>query len=237
MQIHELSQHNTKFWVLDDAYADFNIAWFEDRHSEVLINADKLDGGRQAVVRLSHAGLKMVQRHYYRGGVPARFSKDKFVFHGYQASRSYQELRLLVLMRELALPVPKPVAARCCRHGIFYSADILMHEIPHALTLAQTLAQTSLDEKLWLHIGEVIHRFHMNGIQHVDLNANNILLDQDENVFLIDFDRCCKKTYSKQWADQSLQRLHRSLQKEKSLNSQMHFEEDMFEMLKRGHAA
>ena len=236
MQIHELSQHNTKFWVLDDAYADFNMTWFRGEHSESLINTAMWKAGRQAVARLSIAGETMIKRHYCRGGVPAHLTKDKFVFRGYQASRSYQELKLLALMRKLALPVPKPVAACCSRHGLFYTADILMHEIPNTVTLAQALLRTSLDEKLWLHIGEVICRFHKNGIHHVDLNANNILLDQDEKVFLIDFDRCSKKPYSKNWASKGLQRLHRSLQKEKSLNSQMNFDENMFDMLKQGYA-
>lgn len=236
MQIHEVSQHNTKFWVLDEVYADFNTAWFDDVHSTQVHSFDDWQSGRQAIVRLNQAGIPMVLRHYWRGGVPAHITKDHFIFFGYRNTRCYQELNLLTIMQQLDLPVPMPIASRCQRQGILYKADILMREIPNASTLAQKLVQAPLDDRMWGNIGKLIRRFHNSGIQHVDLNANNVLIDGSENIFLIDFDRCKQKPYAKHWAEAGLQRLERSLQKEKLLNPQMYYDKKMFLMLKKAYA-
>jgi len=236
MQIHEVSQHNTKFWVLDEVYADFKAAWFDDVQSVQAHSSDDWQSGRQATRRLNRAGIPMVLRHYWRGGVPAHMTKDSFIFSSYRSSRCYQELSLLTVMRQLDLPVPEPIAARCQRRGLLYKADILMREIPNTSTLAQKLVQAPLDDRLWENIGKLIRRFHESGIQHVDLNANNILIDNSGNIFLIDFDRCKQKPYAKHWAQAGLQRLERSLQKEKSSNPQMHYADKMFLLLKQAYA-
>ena len=63
----------------------------------------------------------------------------------------------------------------------------------------------------WVAIGRVIRRFHDAGVHHPDLNAHNILLTPSE-VYIIDFDR---GTLRKRgwWADTTLVRLYRSLEK------------------------
>ncbi len=236
MQIHEVSQHNTKFWVLDEFYADFKTAWFDEVQSAQAHNSGDWHSGRQAIARLNQAGIPMVLRHYWRGGVPARITKDHFIFLAYGSTRCYQELSLLTIMQQLDLPVPMPIAARCERRGLLYKADILMREIPNALTLAQKLVQAPLHDQMWESIGKLIRRFHNSGIQHVDLNANNVLIDDSENIFLIDFDRCKRKPYAKHWAEAGLQRLERSLRKEKSLNPLMHYADKMFLILRQAYA-
>jgi len=230
--MHEISQHNTKFWVSDEVYTNFSVDWFSQDQS-----GDSLgwNGGRQPVIRLTRLNTPMILRHYCRGGLPAKLTRDLFMFSGYQLSRPYQELLLLDVMHEAKLPVPKPIAAKCQRAGLFYRADILITEIEKAKTLVQLLSEQEVSEKLWLKIGQVISRFHKYGIQHVDLNANNILIDNNDEVFLIDFDRCKKRNYAKQWAEKGLARLARSLNKEKSLNSRLNYEESMFAMLLQGY--
>ena len=237
MQIHEINQHNTKFWVADDVYADFSVAWFDQVQSEKNSSHSGWNSGRQAITRFTVLDMSMVLRHYYRGGLPARLTKDKFVFNGFQNCRSYQEMTLLNTMQQANLPVPKPIAAKCVRNGMFYSADLLMREIENTKTLAEILSQTSLEEDLWIKIGHTIRQFHQYGIQHVDLNANNILIDSDKNVYLIDFDRCKQQPYFMQWAERGLKRLERSLEKEKSKFHDMHYEKSMFLMLRQGYGA
>jgi len=232
MRIKQISQHNAKFWIADDVSADFSVEWFNSTDTCNHGSDGRLESGRQGVLHLTRMGVPMIMRHYYRGGVPALFSKDLFLFHGFDKSRAYLELSLLENMWEAGLPVPKPVAARCQRTGLLYRADIIMNEILNSKTLVEVLIGDEPDEAMWENIGRTIRRFHEHGVRHVDLNANNILIDSDNNVYLIDFDRCYRKSVPKLG---SLQRLRRSLNKEKVKYPEMHFCVQKFEILQQGY--
>ncbi|WP_404368175.1 3-deoxy-D-manno-octulosonic acid kinase [Marinobacter sp.] len=161
-----------------------------------------------------------VLRHYLRGGLVARISHDLFLFLGEERVRSFQELRLLDFLLEQGLPVPTPVAARYDRAGGgLYRASILIERIPGARTLlsaAQSRGSELPDSETLAETGRQIRRFHLTGLDHVDLNLNNILL-APAGIYLVDFDKC--RLHSAQqsrakWQDSNLARLHRSLHKE-----------------------
>ena len=237
MQLHEISEHNTKIWLSDHARLDFQADWFEQVRSPAELTVNEWQSGRQSIVRINLDERNMVLRHYCRGGLPARFSKDKFVFRGFQASRPFRELTLLHHMRQLGLPVPDPIAARCILKGFIYSADILMGEIVNSKTLAQMISENTLKQEVWINIGQIIGQFHQQDIQHVDLNANNILLDEAGDVYLIDFDRCVQRTYSQTWAHVGLERLKRSLEKQKENKPNTNFQQSDFDSLMQGYQA
>jgi 3-deoxy-D-manno-octulosonic acid kinase len=152
-----------------------------------------------------------VLRHYRRGGLIAKFSKDRYWFRGEAETRSFAEWYLTYHLHRAGLPVPAPVAARYRRVGRFYTADLITQRIDDSESLAQRLLKGPLSLTQWIAIGRCIRRFHDAGVCHADLNAHNILLTQ-ERVFLIDFDR---GTLRKRgwWADATLVRLYRSLEK------------------------
>ena len=129
------------------------------------------------------------------------------------------------------MPVPTPVAARCVIRGLSYTADIIMHEIQDAQPLANILTQRALSKDEWRTIGNVLRRFHRLGYQHVDLNANNILLDHTGDVYLIDFDRCLLRPYKESWAINGLTRLERSLKKLQGTNKNFYFQDTEFQVL------
>ena len=235
MQIHRKTQHNTTVWISDHVLSSFDENWFDYPCSNPELSATNWKSGRSPVSKLTNNGRNLICRHYFRGGLPARLTRDKFIFCGLENCRSYRELELLLLMRELNLPVPEPIAARCIVQGLVYSADIIITEIPHAETLAQVLAGRSLSSSEWQKIGNIIYQFHINDIQHVDLNANNILIDKNGEIFLIDFDRCSRKKYSEQWAKSNLNRLKRSLMKFKSADPSFNFIDDNFSQLIMGY--
>ncbi len=237
MQLHEISEHNTKIWVSDHVRSDFKVDWFERVQSSLQSTENEWHSGRQSIVKINVDDRNIVRRHYCRGGLPAKFSRDKFVFRGFKASRSFRELTLLLHMRQLELPVPEPIAARCVVSGLLYRADILMSEIVSSKTLAQLIAENKLEQEVWIKVGKIIWQFHHQGIQHVDLNANNILLDKAGDVYLIDFDRCVQKAYSKSWAQLGLNRLKRSLDKQKEGNANIYFQQSDFDMLMQGYRA
>ncbi len=235
MQIHAISEHNTKIWVSDHARDFFQADWFEHSPSPESESINEWCSGRQSIVQFNVNGRHMVRRHYCRGGLPARFTKDQFIFRGYTKSRPFLELKLLAEMRAANLPVPEPIAARCKVNGVLYTADIVMSEITDSRTLAQIICEHPLEKDVWVKVGSTIGRFHQQGIQHVDLNANNILIDKRGDVYLIDFDRCVQKPYAESWGQSGLQRLKRSLNKEKNIHANINFQDNDFLLLMQGY--
>ena len=168
--------------------------------------------GRGSAWLIEIGTRRLVLRHYRRGGLMARLSEDRYWWHGPEATRSFREWRLLHRLRRAGLPVPQPIAAGYHREGSRYTADILMEHLPGTQSLAQRLEQGSLQFTLWVDIGRCIRRFVDAGVHHADLNAHNVLLDADERVWLIDFDRGRLRRPGL-WSDAMLARLYASLLK------------------------
>ena len=62
-------------------------------------------------------------------------------------------------------------------------------------------------------IGETIKRFHSTGFYHPDLNVENILIDDAQNVFLLDFDRWKSRGAKKRIGITNIERLKSSIRK------------------------
>lgn len=167
--------------------------------------------GRGEAVFLQDGGREYVLRHYRRGGLPGRFIRDHYLWTGLQRTRAWREWYLTAELFRLGLPVPRPVAARVERRGLWYRADLITQRIPDARSLAQALAGHPLEAAQWQAIGSCLRRFHDAGLYHADLNAHNILLS-DGQVFLIDFDRGRLRADGP-WRRRNLDRLLRSLRK------------------------
>lgn len=155
-----------------------------------------------------------VLRHYYRGGLIGKIINDSYFFSTQKNTRAAKEFALLAYMQTLALPAPKPIAYRIVRHGFLYRADLLSSRIENAQDLVAILTKKTMNDSLWFAIGKVIKEFHSQGIYHHDLNAHNILIDDDNKPWLIDFDQGEIKTVHKSWQQQNMNRLLRSFQKE-----------------------
>jgi 3-deoxy-D-manno-octulosonic acid kinase len=198
-----LSKHN-----LAVGHALFQPEYWLERQS-----ARALSGGRGQVHFINECDCHWVLRHYHRGGLVGKLSVDRYLWLGAEATRSFREWRLLAQLYAQGLPVPRPVAARYSRSGWMYQADLLTETIAQARTLAQCLESGPLDVKVWQRLGRVLARFHAAGVQHADLNAHNILLDGNQQVFVLDFDRGRLRGSNPLWANAVLQRLWRSLSK------------------------
>jgi len=138
-------------------------------------------------------------------------------------------------MLSKGLPVPTPAAIKVGRVGLIYSADIMMHRIPHARTLMSFLMQEALAEGYWIAVGSMIRRFHEEGVHHSDLNASNILLDEGGRCFLIDFDRCGFRKIKLKWQKENLLRLKRSLNKASKNEDVFYFSDMNWRSLLRGY--
>lgn len=166
-------------------------------------------GGRGAVWSVRGDFGEGVLRHYRRGGLVARLVRDRYPWHGEDATRAFREFRLLAELVARGLPVPRPLAAHYRRAGLTYRADLLTELVPEARTYAERVAEAAL----WPSVGRMLARFHRDGVWHADLNAHNVLVDARDQVWLIDFDRGRLRAPESSWHETNLLRLRRSLLK------------------------
>lgn len=157
-------------------------------------------------------GREWVLRPYRRGGLVARLSATRYLWTGLERTRAFRELRLTAALHECGLPVPTPVAAAVTRHGLTYEAALITERIAGARALADRLETRRASEALLEAVGRTIRRFHDAGLDHVDLNARNLLVDAQERIWLIDLDRC-RLRRDGAWKAANLTRLERSLVK------------------------
>ena len=196
--------------------------------------AASVQGGRGQVLFIHDGDRRWVLRHYRRGGLIARFNKDRYLWRGAEATRSFREWRLLAKLIELQLPVPVPVAARYVRGLVSYRADLITAEIPGARSLSSLLMNAPIDNSRWQQLGSTLARFHKLGVHHADLNAHNIVFDKDDAVYVLDFDRGTLRSPERAWIDVVLARLLRSLNKLKAQRD-IHFTDENWQQLHAAH--
>lgn len=180
--------------------------------------------GRGESLFVQAGACQWVIRPYRRGGLAARLSRERYLWTGIEATRAFRELRLTATLFDQGLPVPRPVAACVTRQGLTYTATLITERLPQAQPLAALLdqhsgqasgenpGQNSAPVALLEAVGAMIRRFHAAGLDHVDLNARNILVTPDQTPWLIDFDRCRIRPQGK-WQEANLARLARSVAK------------------------
>ena len=159
------------------------VAWF-DPEASMLQALPVQVGGRAAAWFIQLSGLQAVLRHYRRGGLAARFARDQYLWQGVERARSFAEFSLLQTMRAMDLPVPRPLAALVRRKGLIYRAALITERIHQARPLS-----ACPESALWMEAGRTIAKMHHAGIWHADLNVFNVLIDAQNKVWLIDFDR------------------------------------------------
>jgi 3-deoxy-D-manno-octulosonic acid kinase len=191
--------------------------------------------GRARAVYFQHEDKALVLKHYYRGGMVARFIKDRYLGINIENSRAFREWRLLNKMYHLGLPVPRALAAHVEKGLISYTADLITEELKDSKTLAEVLTEKSIDEKQWKKIGACISLFHQHNVYHADLNARNILLTGSGDVYLIDFDNSYIRLDSASWKMANLARLKRSLLKFKRNEKCFNFDEANWSILLQGY--
>ncbi len=201
MVVTELVEHLTPSW--------FDLNWWSSQGGTV-----GSAPGRGESFFLHHPGLSLnlVWRHYKRGGLVAKLSEDRYLWSGLKQTRAYQEFALTEILRQRGLPVPRPIAAQVIREGLSYRADLITERLADVKSMAQRL-ESDLHHFPWHEVGKTIAKFHTIGLDHVDLNIRNILLNSHDRVYIIDFDRCRFRPIDKEWQQGNLDRLLRSVQK------------------------
>ncbi|NVJ61297.1 MAG: 3-deoxy-D-manno-octulosonic acid kinase [Gammaproteobacteria bacterium] len=179
--------------------------------------------------------LELVLRHYFRGGLVGKINNDAYHFSSIESTRPYRELSILESIQNKQLPGPKPIGGYVIKHRGFYRADILIEKIPDAKDAYQILIEQEVSESTWIKMGQCIRNFHDAGIFHADLNIHNIMLNEDGDTWLIDFDKGEERAPSKKWQSVNLERLLRSLNKEKAKHPEFNFAAERWQWLLNGY--
>lgn len=176
-----------------------------------------------------------VLRHYQRGGLVGGFVRDSYVWTGLERTRPWCEWHMLQKLHAWQLPVPRPIAARALRYGLFYKADIITQRLVGARSLTERIRQAQLSKEKWGAIGACIRRFHDADVYHPDITPNNILLEDGDNIYLIDFDNCKLVQSATGWRAKNLQRFNRSLVKRRSIYDSFYFSDSDWQALCEGY--
>lgn len=181
--------------------------------------ADPLQGRAQVdFLNLTSWG-PIVVKPYMRGGLIRHISR-RHHFRGSQ-SRAEAEFRMLQSLRENDFPVPEPLG--WAEQGrLWVQTWLFMAEISDAQTLAAiSRSDTKRAIALLAATGDLVDRLCDLKIHHVDLHPGNVLVDKDDNVFLIDFDKAATTITSvNALRDRHHQRWNRAIAKH-SLSSEL----------------
>ncbi len=153
-------------------------------------------GGRTSVRLFDIPGKgAVVVKPFLRGGLFRIFVRDRY-FRAWGKSRAHLEFAMLSLAREKGIKVPEPLGV--VEQGRFwYRCWLVTRQIPQAKTLAAlSLADEKKTGQIMPRVMEQVDLLVKHKLVHADLHPGNVLIGQDEGVFLIDFDKACPKCLS-----------------------------------------
>jgi len=148
-------------------------------------------GGRAAVLSVDLSGIgRVIVKNYTRGGLLRHINRRTYL--KLSRYRCEAEFFLLNYLSGIGVNVPEPVAFayKLKWFGGFYHAWIVTREIENAVTLARLSIQAPDRAKAVM--GDLVRQISIlveNTIHHVDLHPGNVLVDDQNRVFLIDFDK------------------------------------------------
>jgi 3-deoxy-D-manno-octulosonic acid kinase len=145
-------------------------------------------GGRTSITVVQLEGIgSVVIKYYRRGGAIRYLIKKRYLKCG--KTRCQIEYELLQKVRSLGLNAPEPVAF-AYRGRLFYQCWLVTREIQDHQTLAQI--SRSNEEQARMVMKEVVKQISTlikNKILHVDLHPGNVIVDNQNQVYLLDFDK------------------------------------------------
>lgn len=212
-KIPQIVHQNCGLVIYDPVLVSYPLDRFFDINAHTDSDSfQKIDSGRGAGYFFDADGISMVFRYYRRGGLVGKVLQDQYLGVCGNSSRSFREFKLLWQLYEEGFSVPRPVAALVEPHGIYYRAALVTVRISDVDTLGHRLVRDGAEAVNWTALGHLIRQFHQRGVYHADLNVDNILLDGENKMYLIDFDRASIRR-TNLWKKSNIKRLLRSIKK------------------------
>ena len=206
-------QNKKTFIILNEDLPDIGeniFAYIKDNQAQ---ESGRREAGRGTVTFFRGCGLDLVHKTYKRGGLIRKLVSNSYFWTGLSKTRAHIEFDGLKKMFDLGLPVPRPVAARIIRKGIFYRAEMITEEIENATTFGKNLAANNLSMSMLKELGVAIRSLHGKGFMHPDLNIENILIGDSTKIFFLDFDQTQPLRQKEIQFGIDIERLRRSVKK------------------------
>lgn len=176
--------------------------------------------GRGETYEIELEGRRFILKNYIRGGLISKISHDKYLFDSMASTRSVKEYNFLYILFKKGLPVPKPAALKVIKNKFTYTASLITCKIQNNGTLHDFIMNKKMNLDLWNSLELTLEKFYNENVYHSDLNSKNIIIDQKNNFYLVDFDNSYF-FYKKKLFKKSLIRLERSLSKLNNYKSEM----------------
>ncbi len=167
--------------------------------------------GRGGIRIFPVPGMRVVCRQYLHGGLFRAFTGERF-FSGERASA---EAAVLLYLEEKGVPVVHPVATivekrlLTCRPyllTLFEEDGVeLLQYLKIATKKQRRRAVTRFARLLW-----DLERF---GVYHPDLHISNVMARKDGSLFLVDFDKACRRSVTKGDMESIFWRIDRYVEK------------------------
>lgn len=149
-------------------------------------------GGRRAVQRIDLEDLgPVVVKQYARGGAIRHVNRQTHLRIG--RSRGARELGWLQEVRRLGVRAPHAVAWADDGARLFYRCWLVTRTIPQTASLAQVALQHP--QRAAAAFPEICRQMALliaNRVHHTDMHPGNVLLDDRNAVFFLDFDKAAR---------------------------------------------
>lgn len=166
----------------------------------------KYKQGRGFVQEVDLSNKKVIIKSFFRGGFFSRLIENKFLHLHFCKStdcfkyRPFGELKILENLSAQGISVPKPLAAfvKTSCGSLLYQGAIATEKIEGVENFLLIIKEFKKSENPLLAqeikriakaAGGISKKILSMGIFHVDLHLGNILIDYNNNIFVIDFDR------------------------------------------------
>ncbi|MDX2440562.1 MAG: lipopolysaccharide kinase InaA family protein [Desulfobacterales bacterium] len=180
-------------------YDSYNFGFsydLSDQHLKHLITlfqtpsktSDSILGGRRSVLidDIDDIGSVAV-KYYHRGGFVRHLIKKRYLKWG--KTRSQKEYELLQKVRSLGINAPEPIAF-AYRGCLFYQGWLVTKEIKQHQTLAKlSLLNEKRTRFVMGNVMEQISALIKYNILHVDLHPGNVIIDNQDRIYILDFDK------------------------------------------------
>ncbi|NLD36416.1 MAG: phosphotransferase [Desulfatiglans sp.] len=155
------------------------------------VETDEILGGRGSIKRLELEGFgPVVIKYNTRGGLIRLFIERTYIRTGKPCNRI--EFEQLINASKSGVNVPEPVAF-ATKGSLFYRGWLVLKEIKNSETLAAiSLKDETRIARLLNEIRRQIAILMNSGLYHVDLHPGNILVNDNNEVFIIDFHKARK---------------------------------------------
>lgn len=171
-----------------DALDDKDIDDLTEMLHQPVENANTALGGRRKVNIFSLPdGRAIAVKHYARGGLVRFLVKETYL--KLSTTRAEAEFMWLENVRRLGLSAPEPLAFAFKGHRL-YKCWLITREIENHQTLADiAFSDIVRTNRLIPQLLDQTVTLIQNSILHVDFHAGNVLVNDTDQLFLIDFDK------------------------------------------------